>query len=221
MDWITQNGESGSRHRASFAISLGTRTLHIGLMSRRPVYSALPHFSSCANPLVRTYRRPYDAVPFFEVLSSLEFRRIQWTMPSPSNQWYRLAPSIGSCAGLGPLRRYTPSSPGGRTPSTTRSSSVHSPTTGAKLPRRGGLSLSAAHAGGAESSRYSFCRDDDSFSSSSSSSAARSTSANVAGDVDARRGIRDDPRPRRCDGDGLVGIPLRTEREGVARAAIV
>ena len=174
----------------------------MGLMSRRPVYSAAPCRSSCSNPRVRTYFRPYDAL--FCAPNPPGERRIQWTMPSPSNQWYRLAPSSGSCAGLGPLRRYTPSSPRGRTPSTTRSSTTHSPTTGAKLPFNGGLSLASAHAGGALRVRHLF---------SSSSAVSRSTSTDW-GEVEAR--CRD-ARLHRCGRD-VVLAPLRGT-EGTARAA--
>ena len=208
MDWITQNGESGLRHSDTFLTSRGMRTSQMGLMSRRPVYSAAPCRSSCSNPRVRTYFRPYDAL-FSAVPDPPGERRIQWTMPSPSNQWYRLAPSSGSCAGLGPLRRYTPSSPRGKTPSTTRSSTTHSPTTGAKLPFNGGLSLASAHAGGALRARHL------SLSSETSSAKLSRSTSTVLGEVEAR--CRD-ARLHRCCCRDVVLAPLRGT-EGTARAA--
>jgi hypothetical protein len=51
-----------------------------------------------------------------------------WTMPSPVNQWY--AAGSGEPMGLGPLRRYRPSSTPGSVPVTGSSRAVTSSVTG-------------------------------------------------------------------------------------------
>ena len=48
------------------------------------------------------------------------------------------------------MRRYTPRTLAGIEPSTSRSQISHSPTTGAKLPIKGGFVDAEAHSGGAD-----------------------------------------------------------------------